>query len=126
MTTVQPPQSNEKLMYIHTHILVSINKIACEQFDEWKLKKEQAPELCEYLQDIQYYLHHYPKSHEEESKKAPEGCLIISRSLTKNIYDLAWEQFHEWKMPNKMPDLCEHLQDLQCFLEHEEFKMVLN
>lgn len=37
-------------------LLKDINSIAVNEFHKWKIKEEQMPEICEYMQDLSFYI----------------------------------------------------------------------
>lgn len=41
---------------VPTELLKDINNIAVNEFHKWKIREQNMPEICEYMQDLSYYI----------------------------------------------------------------------
>lgn len=42
--------------FVPVSFLKDINSVAVDEFHKWKIKEEQMPAICEYMQDLSFYI----------------------------------------------------------------------
>lgn len=52
----QASANREGYKLVPVSFLKDINSVAIDEFHKWKIKEEQMPAICEYMQDLSFYI----------------------------------------------------------------------
>lgn len=52
----QASANREGYKLVPVSFLKDINSVAVDEFHKWKIKEEQMPAICEYMQDLSFYI----------------------------------------------------------------------